>query len=75
MMTVGVLVPAGTPAAVIERLNKEMNAALQSADVRQKLHGAGLEPMGGSPADFTRLMRSETERWGPIIRRAGARVD
>jgi len=71
----GVLVPAATPAAIVERLNREINAALQAPDVRQKLHAAGLEPVGGSAADFARLMRAENERWGPIIKRAGARVD
>jgi len=71
----GVLVPAGTPATVVARLNREINAALKSADVRQKLHAAGLEPVGGSAEDFARLMRAESERWAPIIKRAGARID
>ena len=71
----GVLVPAGTPAAIVARLNREINAALRSADVRQKLHAAGLEPVGGSAEDFARLMRAESERWAPIIKRAGARID
>ena len=71
----GVLVPAATPAAIVERLNREINAALQAPEVRQKLHAAGLEPVGGSAQDFARLMRAENERWGPIIKRAGARVD
>ena len=71
----GVLVPAATPAVIVERLNREINAALQSADVRQKLRAAGLEPVGGSAEDFARLMRSESERWAAIIKRAGARID
>src|SRR3954469_75609 len=45
----GVLVPAGTPRAIIDPLNREMNTALEAADVRQKLNGAGLDPVGGTP--------------------------
>ena len=71
----GVLVPAGTPRPVIERLNREMNAALQAAAVRQKLNAAGLEPVGGTPEQFGRLIRSEAEKWAPVIRRTGAKID
>jgi tripartite-type tricarboxylate transporter receptor subunit TctC len=71
----GVLFPAGTPREAIERMNREMNAALKSPDVRQKLATAGLDPVGGTPEDFARLIRSESDKWGPIIRRTGATVD
>jgi tripartite-type tricarboxylate transporter receptor subunit TctC len=71
----GVLVPAGTPRPVIDRLNREFNAALNAADVRQKLNGAGLDPVGGTPEEFAKLMRSESDKWGPVIQRTGAKVD
>jgi tripartite-type tricarboxylate transporter receptor subunit TctC len=71
----GVLVPAGTPRPVIDRLNREMNAALNAPDVRQKLNGAGLDPVGGTPEEFAKLIRSESEKWGPVIVRTGAKVD
>jgi tripartite-type tricarboxylate transporter receptor subunit TctC len=71
----GVLVPTGTPRPVIDRLNREMNLALESADVRQKLNAAGLEPVGGTPEDFTRLIRAESDKWAPVIQRTGAKVD
>jgi len=71
----GVLFPAGTPRAVIERMNRELDTALKSPDVRQKLATAGLDPVGGTPEDFARLIREENEKWGPIIRRTGATVD
>jgi tripartite-type tricarboxylate transporter receptor subunit TctC len=70
-----VLVPAGTPEAIVERLNREFNAALKSREVREKLHGAGLEPVGGTPAEFARLIRAESGKWAPVIRRTGATVD
>jgi tripartite-type tricarboxylate transporter receptor subunit TctC len=71
----GVLVPAGTPRAIIDRLNREMNAALGAADVRQKLHAAGLDPVGGTPEAFGRLIRSESEKWASVIKRTGAKID
>lgn len=71
----GVLVPAGTPRPIIDRLNREMNAALKSPDARQKLVDAGLDPVGGTPEEFARLIRSESDKWAPIIKRTGATVD
>ena len=71
----GVLFPAGTPREAVERMNREMNAALKSPDVRQKLATAGLDPVGGTPEEFAQLIRSESDKWGPIIKRTGATVD
>jgi len=71
----GVLFPANTPNAIVERMNHEMNAALKSADVRKKLNDNGLEPVGGTPEDFANLMRSEAAKCAPVIKRTGATVD
>jgi tripartite-type tricarboxylate transporter receptor subunit TctC len=71
----GVLVPAGTPRPIIDRLNREMNTALKAPDARQKLIEAGLDPVGGTPEEFARLIRSESDKWAPIIKRTGATVD
>jgi len=71
----GVLFPANTPRPIIERMNHEMDAALKAADVRKKLNDNGLEPVGGTPDDFAKLMRSEAAKWAPVIKRTGATVD
>ena len=71
----GVLVPAGTPAEVVVRLNREFNVALKDADARAKLNTAGLDPVGGTADEFRRLIQAESDKWGPIIRRIGARID
>jgi len=71
----GVLVPSGTPRPIIDRLNREMNTALKAPDARQKLIEAGLDPVGGTPEEFARLIRSESDKWAPIIKRTGATVD
>lgn len=71
----GVLAPAGTPAAVVDRLNRELNAALQQPELRERLSGLGLESGGGTPAEFQKLIASDTQRYGEAIRRMGIKVE
>ena len=71
----GVLVPAGTPRAVIDRINSALNAALQDPAVKERLKAAGLDPVGGTPEQFTQLIQEESSKWAPIIKRSGARID
>jgi tripartite-type tricarboxylate transporter receptor subunit TctC len=63
--------PASTPAAVVERLNREFNDALKDAAIRGRLTGQGMTPAGGSSQDLARLMADEAKRWGPVIQRTG----
>ena len=67
----GVLAPAGTPAAVVERLNREINTLLALPEVKERLQSLGVEPAQGSPADFAALIAAETQRYGDAIRRLG----
>jgi tripartite-type tricarboxylate transporter receptor subunit TctC len=71
----GILVPAGTPSEVIVRLNAEVNQAFVDPAVRQRLTGGGLEPAGGTPEAFGKLIADEAVKWAPIIKRTGARLD
>lgn len=71
----GVLVPAGTPRTVVDRINSALNAALNDPSVRERLKSAGLEPIGGTPEQFTKLIHDESVKWAPIIKRSGARID
>lgn len=71
----GMMAPAGTPAAVIDRLNAEANKALKMQDVRERLAAAGIDTAGGSPQDFARFVRDELAKWGPVVKASGARVD
>jgi tripartite-type tricarboxylate transporter receptor subunit TctC len=72
---VGVLVPGGTPKDIVERLNKEFVAALAAPDVRQRIEGMLLETAGGRPEEFGAFIRSQSERWGKLIREAGIKVE
>ncbi len=71
----GVLVPAGTPGAVVHRLNAEINAVLKDPDVVQKMRASGFDLVGGTPEDLGALIKSESEKWVPVIRKAGVKVD
>jgi tripartite-type tricarboxylate transporter receptor subunit TctC len=68
-------VPAGTPDAVIARINADVNAALNDATVRAALDNQGLTPVGGSAADFRKTVESDMKRWGPIINRIGLKIE
>lgn len=70
-----VMAPAGTPTEIVERMNAEFNAAMQLADVREKLAAQYMEPAGGSPADLAAFMRRELQVMTPIIKRSGATAD
>ena len=71
----GVVAPAGTPHAIVQRLNRAVDAVLKEPGVKTRLNAAGLEPAGGTPEAFAALMRAEAEKWGPVIRRTGAKLD
>ncbi|WP_334186771.1 Bug family tripartite tricarboxylate transporter substrate binding protein [Noviherbaspirillum sp.] len=71
----GVLVPARTPPDVVKRLNAELNAIIQMADVKARLNNAGLEPVGGTPEAFKKLIDEEAAKWEPVIRKTKAKLD
>jgi tripartite-type tricarboxylate transporter receptor subunit TctC len=71
----GVLVAAGTPPAIVQRLNMEINAILKDSGVKSALNAQGFELVGGTPEDFAKLIRSESTKWAPVIIKTGARID
>lgn len=66
----GLAVPAKTPQAVVERLNKEINEALRDPEVRKKLEALNLDPNPGTPAEAAALLNGDIKRWGEVITRA-----
>lgn len=67
--------PAGTPRAVVSRLNQEVIKALESPDLRQRLVAIGVDPWPGTPEDLANLLRTETARYAMIIQVAGLRQE
>ena len=71
----GVLGPAGLPAAVVNKLNGDLNRAFGNPQVQKRFEDFGMEAMPGTPAQFAALSRAESNRWGPIIKQAGIKLD
>ena len=71
----GLLAPAKTPAAVIERLNRETIRILNERDVNQRLAAAGLQVATNTPAQFADFIRAEIDKWGKVIRAAGIKPE
>lgn len=71
----GIGVPKGTPDAVIQTLNRTMQAAFSDAGMKAKLADTGGEPLPGDPAQFAALMAAETEKWGKVVKAAGIKAD
>ncbi len=71
----GLGAPAATPAEIIDRLNREVNAGLADSRIKARLAELGGTVLPGSPADFGRLMAQETEKWGKVIRAASIKPE
>lgn len=67
----GIFSPAGTPAAVVEKLNAEFVKAVRVPEVTQRLEGLGAEPLAGSAGEFSQFVRAEYDKWARVIKAAG----
>jgi len=71
----GVGVPTGTPADIVEKLNKEINAGLADPKIKARLADMGGMVLAGSPADFGKLIAEETEKWAKVVKYSGAKPE
>jgi tripartite-type tricarboxylate transporter receptor subunit TctC len=71
----GLLAPKGTPAAIVERLNREVIAVLGEGEVVRYMAGTGIEIVGSSSADFGRFFRGERDQWAKVIKDTGAHIE
>ncbi len=71
----GLLAPKGTPPAIVERLHREVVAALATPEVRTYMATAGIEIVGSTPAEFGTYFRAERDQWGKVVRDTGAKID
>jgi tripartite-type tricarboxylate transporter receptor subunit TctC len=67
----GVLVPRGTPAAIVQRLNRELNDVLRLPEVASRMATQGAEPVGGTPAQFDALIKSDTTKYAKLLKTIG----
>jgi tripartite-type tricarboxylate transporter receptor subunit TctC len=71
----GVVAPAKTPAALIDRLNQEIVRVLNRADVKVRHFAAGVETVASMPEDLSATMKTDMARWGKVIKDASIRLD
>ena len=70
----GLAVPKGTPAAIVNRINREVNETLKEPKIMQRLADLGGVSIAGTPAEFWALHAMETEKWAKVVKASGARV-
>ncbi len=71
----GVVVPAGTPAPVIDKLNAEIRRALQSPEMTRQLKAQGAQALGSTPQEYAAYIKSEIARWGEVVKAANVKLD
>ncbi len=71
----GLLVPTGTPAAIVTKINADMNKVLAQPDIIQRLLDQGVEVATGTPQDLRQVMSAEFKRWSAVIKNAGIVID
>ena len=71
----GIGAPKNTPPEIVNKLNREINAALAEPKMKAQLADLGATPLVGSPADFGKLIAAETEKWAKVVKIAGIKVE
>ena len=71
----GIVVPAATPLSAIAKINSELNAALASSELKQRLATQGVEARGGKLEEFAAFLRAEIPKWSKVVRDSGATAD
>jgi tripartite-type tricarboxylate transporter receptor subunit TctC len=71
----GVVAPAATPTPIVDRLNAEINAALNDETIKASIRQLGVEPSPGTRESFEAYMRSETQKWAKVIKAANVKIN
>ena len=71
----GIVVPVGTPQAIVTKLNSEINKALRTSTVKERYAAIEAEPVGGTPEQFAAFVKSETVKWADVVKKSGAKLD
>jgi tripartite-type tricarboxylate transporter receptor subunit TctC len=72
---IGMLFPAGTPAAIVQKLNDAVNQALLQPDFREKLDVLAFDPVGGTPQQFSDYIKVEIAKWGKVVRAGNIKAE
>lgn len=71
---VGLVAPAGTPNAIVEKIGSVLRPSLKTPEIREKLQALGFVPVGDTPSEFAAYLKSEIEKWGKVVRLSGAKA-
>jgi len=71
----GIVAPAGTPPAIVARINAEVNKVLKSTDVTEKFAAEGGGGLGGTSQEFAALLKTDYVKWGKVVKDSGAKLD
>jgi tripartite-type tricarboxylate transporter receptor subunit TctC len=71
----GVVVPSATPRPLVHKISADINAALKSSDLAERMAGVGMEPAGDTPEQFDAFIKAEIEKWAPVVKEAGLKVE
>src|SRR6202043_878246 len=71
----GIVVPAGTPRSIIDRLNKDLTAVVESSETKKRFEPEGAEPLSMSPDEFGRFIAAEAVKWARVVKEAGIRAE
>jgi tripartite-type tricarboxylate transporter receptor subunit TctC len=72
---IGLMAPAGTPAAITERISAETRKIMQDPEIRKRFLAAGMEPAGNTPAEFQEFLKKQNDRYGSIVKQANVKLD
>jgi tripartite-type tricarboxylate transporter receptor subunit TctC len=75
MAWIGVAAPAGTPPAIVRRVNAEIEKALTTPEVKSRLTQLAFAPVGGSPENFTQFIEAEVAAWAKIVKDSGTKLE
>ncbi|MBV8537824.1 MAG: tripartite tricarboxylate transporter substrate binding protein [Alphaproteobacteria bacterium] len=71
----GVVVPSATPRPLVHQISTDINSALKNPDLKERMAGVGMEPAGDTPEQFDAYIKAEIEKWAPIVKEAGLKVE
>jgi tripartite-type tricarboxylate transporter receptor subunit TctC len=74
VLSMGLVAPAGTPPAIIEKIHQNSVAVLSQPEVRKRLNDIGMDVIASSPSEFAAVIKSETPQWAKVIKDAGIRA-